>query len=199
MNAAQTKLHDAAMRIFAETGSTQVNVSELAGAAGVARGTVYNNLKAPDALFEEVAANLANDMHRRATASFAGIDDPAQRLAVAIRLFVRRAHEEPHWGRFIVRFAYSNIALQGMFAGPPAADLQAGLASGRYSFDPGRLPSALGVIAGSTLSAMMLVLEGHKTWRDAGSETAEFMMKALGLSPEEAAAIASCDLPPLAK
>lgn len=199
MNTAQAKLYDAAMRIFAERGSTQVNVSELAQAAGVARGTVYNNLKAPEALFEEVAANLANEMHRRTSASFAGIEDPAARLAVGIRLFVRRAHEEPHWGRFIVRFAYTNLALQGMFAGPPASDLQAGMANSRYDLETGKLPSALGAIAGITLSAMLLVLEGHKTWREAGSEAAEFVLKGLGLPATESATLATLELPPLAR
>ncbi|SDA93804.1 transcriptional regulator, TetR family [Sinorhizobium sp. NFACC03] len=187
------------MRIFAERGATQLNVSELAQAAGVARGTVYNNLKAPETLFEEVAANLADEMHRRISASSAGIDDPAARLSVGLRLFVRRAHEEPHWGRFIVRFAYSNMALQGVWAGPPAMDLQHGVATGRYAFEPGKFVSLLAVIGGSCLSAMFLVLEGHKTWREAGSDAVEFALRGLGLSPEEAAAIANTELPPLSR
>src|SRR5664279_4428240 len=90
---AETRIHDAALRIFAEKGVTQLTVSELAEEAGVARGTVYNNLGSTDALFEEVAAGLANEMHRRVVSSFAEIDDPAQRLANGIRFFVRRAHE----------------------------------------------------------------------------------------------------------
>ncbi|WP_210251815.1 TetR/AcrR family transcriptional regulator [Rhizobium rhizogenes] len=187
------------MRIFAERGTTQINLSELAQVAGVARGTVYNNLKAPEGLFEEVAANLVTEMHRRASASFAGIDDPAVRLAVGIRLFIRRAHEEPHWGRFIVRFAYSNMTMQGIWAGPPAMDLQEGLRTGRYSFDPGKFVSVLAAVAGSCLSAIFLVLEGHKTWREAGSDTAEFALRGLGLPAEEAAAIANVALPPLAR
>ena len=58
MTAAETRIHDAALRIFAEKGVTQLTVSELAEEAGVARGTVYNNLGSTDALFEEVAAGL---------------------------------------------------------------------------------------------------------------------------------------------
>lgn len=199
MNAVQTKLHDAAMRIFADRGTTQVNVSELAQVAGVARGTVYNNLKATEGLFEEVAANLVTEMSRRIAGSFAGIDDPATRLAVGIRLFIRRAHEEPHWGRFIVRFAYSNMTMQGLWVGPPAMDLQDGLKAGRYGFDPGRFVTMLAVVAGSCLSAMFLVLEGHKTWREAGSDTAEFALRGLGLPAEEAAAIANVELPSLSR
>lgn len=199
MNVAQTKLHDAAMRIFAERGATDLNVSELAAAAGVARGTVYNNLKQPEALFEEVAANLANEMHRRVAGSYVGIEDPASRLSVGMRFFIRRAHEEPHWGRFIIRFAFTTLALQGMWAGPPAEDLKTGLADGRYTFAPEQFASMLAHVAGATLSAMFLVLDGHETWRTAGSNAVEFAMRSLGLSAEDAAAVAAIELPPLVK
>lgn len=191
----QIKLYDAALHIFAERGTTQTNVSELAQVAGMARGTVYNNLKNPDSLFEEVAANLAEEMHQRILAGFAGVEDPALRLSIGIRLFVRRAHDEPRWGRFIVRFAYSNMSLQGMWAGPPAVDLQFGINSGRYSVDSGKFVSLLAAIAGSCLSAMFLVLEGHKTWRDAGSEAAEFALRGLGLSFEQALSLSRAELP----
>jgi hypothetical protein len=52
--------------------------------------------------------------------------------------------------------------------------------------------------AGSAIASMTLVLEGHKTWRDAGSEVAELILLALGLAPDEARAIASAELPLLA-
>ena len=57
LNPAQQRIHAAALKLFAERGVTQVNVSDLAQAAGVARGTIYNNLSNPDGLFEEVAAD----------------------------------------------------------------------------------------------------------------------------------------------
>jgi hypothetical protein len=44
---------------------------------------------------------------------------------------------------------------------------------------------------------MLLVREGIKTWRDAGSETAELLLLALGISPAEAMGLAAVELPPL--
>ena len=41
------------MKLFAEQGVTQVTVSTLAAAAGVARGTVYSNVQDIDGLFED--------------------------------------------------------------------------------------------------------------------------------------------------
>ena len=199
MTAAETRIHDAALRIFAEKGVTQLTVSELAEEAGVARGTVYNNLGSTDALFEEVAAGLADEMHRRVVSSFAEIDDPAHRLANGIRFFVRRAHEEPVWGRFIIRYAFSNDSLRAMWVGPPASDLRRGQEQKRYRIDPDQRQSALGMITGATLSAMLLVVEGHKTWRASGADTAELVLRALGVAPREARKIANLELPPLPK
>jgi AcrR family transcriptional regulator len=196
---AQTRLHDAALRIFAERGSTEVSVSDLAQEAGMARGTVYNNLGTTGELFEEIAANLVDEMHRRTMASYAHVDDPARRLAIGIRLFVQRAHSEPDWGRFILRFAYSSKTLQRMWTGAPAADLEAGLEAGRYSIDASKAETVLATITGACLSAMFLVLEGHRTWRDAGSDAAEFLLRGLGLPAPAAAEIATSELPLLAK
>ena len=94
MNPALKRIHKAALRLFAERGVTQVNVSDLAEAASVARGTIYNNLASTDLLFEEVASQLETEMLARTAMSFESIEDPAERLANGIRLFIRRAHEE---------------------------------------------------------------------------------------------------------
>lgn len=194
---AQARIHEAAMRIFAQRGTTQANVSELAQAAGLARGTIYNNVSNPDCLFEEVATALAVEMHARILASSETIDDPAHRLACGMRFFVRRAHDEPQWGRFIARFAFTTTSLQAMLSGPPARDLQDGLQKDRYSFRADQFQSVVAFVAGATLAAMLLVLNGDKTWREAGSDAAEFMLRSIGVAPLEARALATTDLPPL--
>lgn len=199
MNAAQKRIHQAALRLFSEKGSTDVNVSELAQAAGVARGTIYNNLEQPEHLFQQVAAQLAEEMDERIAASYVGIDDPAVRTAIGIRLYVRRAHEEPHWGRFLVTFGYTNDSLRALFTGPPMKDLQLGLQTKRFDFRPDQSLACLGVIAGAAISGVLGVLEGLRTWRDAGSDAAELALRALGVSPQDAHQISRMELPALAE
>lgn len=197
VSAAQARIHRAALQLFAEKGATQITVSELAQAAGIARGTVYNNVPSPESLFGRVASELAQEMTQRVVRSFDPNDPPHQRLANGIRSFIRRAHEEPHWGRFVSRFAFSSEALQGIWSGPPMQDVVEGLAQRQYDFRADQLPSAMAMIAGSVLAAMFLVLEGHRTWRDAGSDTAELVLRALGVDPELARRTATAELPPL--
>lgn len=197
LTAAQLRLHKAALQLFAKRGVAQINVSELAQAAGMARGTVYNNLADLDGLFGTVANQLSSEMSERIADSVRDLPDPAYRLANGIRFFVRRAHEEPHWGRFICRFALSDASLQEIWTGQPASDLQEGLDSGRFAFQREQLPSVLALLAGTVLGAIFLVLEGQKTWREAGSDAAELFLVATGVARDEARTLAITDLPAL--
>ncbi|BBP77912.1 TetR/AcrR family transcriptional regulator [Pseudomonas gingeri NCPPB 3146 = LMG 5327] len=197
LNPVQRRIHQAALRLFAEKGISQVNISDLAQEAGVARGTIYNNVETMDKLFEQVASQLSADMHQRVKKSIDSLEDPAQRLANGIRLFIRRTHEEPHWGAFMSRFALSNLALREMFSSQAVPDLIHGLGIGRYHFRQEQMVTIISFIASSVLGSMFLVLEGLKTWRDAGTDTAELILRALGVSIEDARVLATVELPPL--
>jgi AcrR family transcriptional regulator len=197
VSAIQKRIHEAALRLFAEKQIADVNISELAQAAGLARNTIYKNLDSIDSLFETVASELAAEMNERVDKSAAPGLDPAQRTANGIRFYIRRAHEEPHWGSFLVRYAASHASMQKLWEGPPVRDVLAGLSSQRYSFRQEQLMSVIGMLAGSVLGAISLVLQGHKTWRDAGADTAELVLRALGVPPDEARAFASEPLPAL--
>lgn len=198
MTPAQRRIHAAALKLFAEKGVGEVNISDLAEAAGVARGTIYNNLESIEVLFNDVASELSSEMNERVMRSSPLDMDPAERLANGVRYYIRRAHEEPSWGKFLTRYAISSQSLRSLWAGPAVQDLADGLQKNRYDFRQEQITSVIGLISGSVLVAITLVLEGHKTWREAGSETAELLLRALGLDKEEAAAIAQQELPVLA-
>lgn len=198
MTPVQKRIHSAALQLFAEKGVGVITVSELAGVAGVARGTIYNNLNSVESLFEDVAGQLSTEMNQRVVNSADPQLDPAQRLANGVRFYIRRAHEEPQWGSFITRYASTTKSLQDLWSGPPVHDVLSGIAQSRYTFAKEQLTSVMSLIGGAVLAAMLLVLEGHKTWRDAGSETAELLLRALGVAPDEAHRIANLELPPLA-
>jgi AcrR family transcriptional regulator len=199
LSSSQQRIHKAALKLFAEKGSTNISVSELAIASGVARGTIYNNQLDPNTLFEDIASQLAVEMNARIIKSFGNETDSAVRLAQGVRMYLRRAHEEPDWGRFICRFAFNSKSLMALWTGidSPLPDVMSGLENKRYTFRESQLVSVIALIAGAVLTSIFLVLEGHKTWRDAGSEIAELLLCALGLSPDEATIIANKELPDL--
>jgi AcrR family transcriptional regulator len=194
---AQDRIQEAALRLFAEKGSTQITVSALAQEAGIARGTVYNNIEKPHQLFESVATRLVDEMHARIVSTFNPALDPAIRLANGIRFFIRRTHEEPTWARFINRFAHSEESLKKLFAGPPIQDVLLGLSQKRYDFKREQLNAVGALIAGTVLSSMPLVLHGIRTWQEAGSDAAELVLRALGIASQEAKDLATLPLPDL--
>ncbi|NWK74289.1 TetR/AcrR family transcriptional regulator [Acinetobacter sp. SwsAc6] len=199
ISASQKRIHRAALRLFAEKGSSAITVSELAEVSGVARGTIYNNGLRPDSLFEDIASQLSNEMNARVIKTLGAEEDAAKRISFGIRMYMRRAHEEPDWGRFLCKFAFSSKSLMGLWTGEssPLSDVQKGLDSARYNIEGKQIFAVMSMIAGTVLSSMFLVLEGFKTWREIGSESAELILRALGLDPAEAHHIANIELPNL--
>ena len=189
------RIHAAAMKLFAERGVTKVSISELAAASGMARGTIYSHVPDIDTLFEDVAAAMAQEMIERIVVGFAGVTDPAMRLSIGVRQYIRRAHEEPVWGRFISRFGFSSALLREVLSSAPAADFVAGIDTGRYKISPDQVLAMVGLLTGGTMAAMLAVLDGHRTWRDIGADAVELLLLALGLARDEARALACSDLP----
>ncbi len=198
MTAARQRLHDAALDLFAARGSSEVTVSELATAAGIARGTVYNNIDSLDDFFDQVSRDLAIEMRDRMQAAFVDVRDPAVRLSDGLRFFVRRAHEQPGWGRFVARFGPIDPTVRQLWAGPPMDDVRAGRRKGRFTIGVDDEPGAMALVNGTTITAMWQVLEAHETWRRVGSSGASLVLRALGITADEADRIARAPLRALA-
>ncbi|MCU1718713.1 TetR/AcrR family transcriptional regulator [Pseudomonas sp. 5P_3.1_Bac2] len=197
MSAIQKRIHEAALRLFAQKPMAEINISELAQSAGLARNTVYKHLDSIDKLLATLATDLASEMNQRVSQSTATATDPAVRLANGIRFYVRRAHEEPHWGRFLQRYGMSLASLQALWDGPLVADVTAGLFSQRYQFKQEQLLAVIGLIGAAVLGAITLVVQGQRTWRDAGADTAELILRALGVPQADAQVLANLELPAL--
>jgi len=195
ISSAQRQIHRAALKLFGERGATQVNVKELAQAAGVARGTIYNNLDDLAGLFDAVAVQLAAQMSAQVEQAILGLDDPVQRLATGVRLHVRGAARDPAIGRFIVRFGFSAAALREIWTGQALSDLRAGRARGFYDFSENGIDSIVGFISGATIGAIASALERPESAEDAGMEAAERILVALGLARPQARFCARAPLP----
>ncbi|EAQ02895.1 possible transcriptional regulator, TetR family protein [Pseudooceanicola batsensis HTCC2597] len=197
MNTAALRIHHAALRLFAENGGTTVAVSELAREAGLSRGTIYNNLADPNGLFTSVCQTVAEEFGDSIGQATRRMQDPAERISAAIRLCVRRVHEDPHWGRFIARYAMLEPTLGSFWGKMPAEELRRGLISGRFDFHRDQIASITASAGGATFGAMTLVLDGYRTWRQAGTDTAEIILRGIGIDRAEARDITQQELDPL--
>lgn len=197
MSNVTSNIHHAAMRLFAETGGSTVAISDLAKEAGLSRGTIYNNLDDSSVLLDSVCDMVAEEFLQSMSAAVAAFEDPAQRLANIVRLATRRTHEEPHWGRFIARYGMARPKLGEFWGVLPAQELRRGLAAGRFAFRTEQVASITAAAGGATFGAMTLVLHGHRTWRQAGSDTAELLLRSIGIDQIEARRLSQTEFDPL--
>lgn len=191
----KTAIHRAALRLFAETGAEQLGVSELAEAAGFSRGTIYNNLDTPVIRFTALSPILGQELREFVEESFEGVDDPAERIVIAIKAVIRRAHHEPVWADFVLRYVLVDPALQVFWSTLPAQELRRGLESGLFDFEATEISSVISVMGGSTLIGMLYVRQGVKGWRDSGFEIAELVLRSIGVSKPDARRYAGRSLP----
>jgi AcrR family transcriptional regulator len=195
---ARTRIYNAALRVFTANEGRAITVSDLAGAAGIARGTIYNNVDEPKNLLGEVAAALSREMLQRTEVTMEAFADPIERIATGLRLFVRRAHEDHDWGRFMVQFMMSHAALRGVMREPPSRDVALAIETERFKIGPDQIPAFVSMLTGATIAAMNSVIRGEQTWRDAGSNAAGLVLRAGGIAVSESRRIARRELPPLA-
>lgn len=192
-------IYDAALKLFAETGAEQLGVSELAEAAGFSRGTIYNNLETPMIRSADLSPVLARELRKLVENSFQSTEDPAERIVVAIKAVIRRAHHEPIWADFVLRYVLVDAELQRFWSTLPAQELRRGLDAGQFDFELTEISSVISVMGGSTLIGMLYVRQGVKGWRDSGFEIAELVLRAIGVSKSVARRYARRGLPAAAE
>lgn len=188
-------IYTAALQLFAETGANRLGVSELAEAAGVSRGTIYNNLDTPSIGLTDVSPILAEELTELLEASFEGVADPAHRIAIMINAIIRRAHFEPVWADFVLRFAVVDHELQRFWSTLPVVELRRGLDSGQFSFEPSEMLSVTSVMGGSTLIGVLDVRRGVNGWCDSGAAITGLVLRSIGVSKAKAARYAALPLP----
>jgi len=183
---------DAAVRVFARKGAGAAAIHEIAAEAGVANGTFYNYFRTREDLLEATSVRLADRLHAEVAASHAGIDDPAERIAIGCRRFVLQARLDAVWGAALLRVWHSTQTPSTRGAAPLLADLRAGRRRGRLRY-PGEA-AALDLVQGTVLAGMRTVLEG-RAGEEHASAVAVLVLRGLGLAAAEADAVASRPLP----
>ena len=197
---AERRVHEAAFRLFARTGRTDLTISELAGEAGVARGTVYQYVTSAETLFDCVAAGISAETCRRIRKSIAASAPaacPPTRLAIGMRLCIRRAHDEPTWGRFICSFGFRAGVLQELWHCGPRQDPVGAASAGLNTPEPKRMRTAASFVGGVVIAATHLVVDGHDTWRGAGAQAVRFVLRSLDVPEATVDRLAEGELPPL--
>ncbi len=183
----RAQLIAAGLRVLAEKGDG-LTVSDVVAEADVSNGTFYNYFLdrevLVDALAEELVLSLA------ATAAREGIADPALRFAVASGRVLRRASEDPIWGRVVLRLV-NRPGVHESLDRYLCEDLAQGFAQGR--FDTGPEDAVVDLVTGLLVMTIRRLVSGQAQ-PDAPRRAVERGLRALGVSSTEARELAGAAL-----
>lgn len=150
----QQRILAAALEVFAAKGAAMPVIDDFIKAAGVARGTFYNYYDSVDTLLTATTAWLEEDLMESIQQELEGLDDPADRLALGVRLWLAKAESDPVWCAFVARTATHGQLVEDIVH----LDLGNGLADGSFKFES--VPAARDLLIGTLHEAMRRMAAG---------------------------------------
>jgi AcrR family transcriptional regulator len=99
----QEQILETAVRLFAERGYSETDTQLLAEELRVGKGTIYRYFPSKRALFLAAADRVMRLMRQCIDAKIEGIEEPFQRIAVAIRAFLAFFAEHPEFVELLMQ------------------------------------------------------------------------------------------------
>ena len=188
-------LIDAALRLVARKEAGEIALLDVAAEAEVSNGTIYNYFRTREEVLEAVGIAMADEFSDAISALSSDVRSGAQRLSIGVRMFIRRAADDPQWASALLRIFHFDQAIRSRLAVHVLGDLQEGLCEGAFAYEDEGI--ALDLVVSCTTGAMRSVVEGRAA-AEHDVRVAEMVLKALGATPAKARKIASLPLPSIA-
>lgn len=187
-------LIDAAVRLIMEGRGARASIQEITETADVGFGSFYNHFSSKEELFEAAAEEVLQQWAAAIDAATAGLGDPAEVFAVALRISGRLIWTHPDIAGFITGSGLEVLDRPIGLAARGLADITAGAASGRFLVTVPEV--ALSAVAGGLIGLLRLHrAEPGRVGDEAVDELAEACLRLLGLPIGEAHRIARLPLP----
>lgn len=189
------RLIESAMLVFAQKGTGATVIPDVVAAAEVSQGSFYNYFRTNEELLAAVSEEISNEMVRLIEPAAGGIDDPALRIATAIRCYLHIARSYRIVARF---FSSAGLSLVSNKSSAIFEQLPPDIKEGqkRGVFDAGPLDVAVDLVMGAGLLAVHRMAHG-RTARDYPEKIVFAMLRSLGLDAAAAARLTSAPLPKL--
>lgn len=182
----RARLIEAALLVVAAKGLDGAMIDDVAAAAGVSRGSFYNHFFTLQELLLAANRELAQELMGFVLAELAATDDPVEKVAHGLSLFLALAGAHPLLARFAAGMGLSGLA-QGSVADavlPPV--LARGMSEGRFAAMP--LPEARDMLAATLLASLARTARGEMV--DCTAVVAA-LLRGLGVGADEAARLAA--------
>jgi AcrR family transcriptional regulator len=190
----RAQLLEAAVHVLAARGVEQTTIQEIAERARVTPATFYNHFPSKDHVLGAVATWVTERFTERVYASMQGVTEAAARMAIGNRRFVQLAMESPKWALLLLQLGPSSPETTAKIRAYALADLELGIK--QKVFKVPTKEAGMDLVNGAINSAMVTAaLGGAPKHHDIA--VAMLVLRGLGMSTEDAAAVARRPLPPL--
>lgn len=180
------QLTGAARSLIAEKGVEGLRIAEVTEVADVGRGSFYNYFDSKEELVEAILDDSIQLLASLVVGGMPKDEDPAVRVCVADRRFIRLAAEDRQFAQLLVNLNRGDDLFLNATLPYARAVVEPGVVSGRFHVRD--LDVVLTMLAGSAFAVIRSILNGTVP-SDADQVHAEAYLRVLGLAPAEAAEI----------
>jgi AcrR family transcriptional regulator len=192
--AARHRLIAAAASLISQKGVDGLRLRELTERADIGFGSFYNHFQSKEELVEAVVADHVGAYTEAIIVTALERDDPAETTAVAHRLFLSLARDDPQLAWLLVNIDHGEAVLEAAALPRFGPVLERGLELGRFhGID---VQVMVSFIVGATIAVMRGILDG-RLGPDADEASARTLLRACGLADAEAAELAARAAAPL--
>jgi AcrR family transcriptional regulator len=179
----------AGLQLFGARSVDGVSIDEIVGAADVAKGSFYNHFQDKEALAQEIGRHVRQVVEELVAEINRDVADPAERVARALCGFARQAARDPEGFRAGHRLFPAGAVPDAPMNRGVRADIQAGLAAGR--FDGVTLEAGVLLAVGVVQITVSRGLERDGDMQAVARNLAFGLLRGLGLPSGEAQAVAA--------
>ena len=185
----------AARTLLASRDPAEISIQEITDAADVGFGSFYNHFQRKQDLFDAAVEDVLDEHGAMLDAATAGITDPAEVFAAAVRMTARLPKTQPQIARIFRRIGYDLVAAARGLSPRARRDLQAARAAGRFTVDD--VDVALACVAGALLGVLhMASANATPAGIDrAADEFAANLLRMFGVPADEATRVTQRQLP----
>jgi AcrR family transcriptional regulator len=188
------RLIESAMIVFAQKGIGATVIPDVVAAAEVSQGSFYNYFRTNEELLAAVSEELSNEMVRLIETAVGDIEDPALRVATAIRSYLHLARSYRVVARFLSNAGPSVAGKKSAVWEYLPPDLKEGQKRGY--FDDAPLDIAVDMVTGAGLIAVHRIANG-RTAKDYPERIVWAILRSLGVAAASASRLTAVPLPKL--
>ncbi|WP_417678824.1 TetR/AcrR family transcriptional regulator [Pseudodonghicola sp.] len=188
------RLLESAMLVFAEKGVDASVIDDVISTAGVSRGTFYKYFKSNRDLMVAANEELGKELLTQVLDRVAGLSDPAERLALGVRLFIETALAYPLFAHFTRSAGMASVGPRSLLLDYLPDHIRDATDQGRFC--PMPLEVSLDLISGGVLFCIAHSIEGSGDDLQSRHMVAA-LMRGLGVPADEAWRLADREVAPM--